>query len=92
MANKKKKKKSRAQEEENDVRSPRPNSAQPCVRASPSHRYHGEVEVTTTIKPRGTGTGVINIRPNSAREISLNVLKDMKKLQSTLRKDDLCWK
>ncbi|XP_046585534.1 centrosomal protein of 57 kDa-like isoform X2 [Haliotis rubra] len=27
----------------------------------------------------------------SSRQVSLDVLKDMKKLQTTLRKDDLCW-
>jgi hypothetical protein len=88
----KKKKKSRKIDND-EFSTPRSKSAHgTCVRASPSPRYNGEVEVTTTIKPRGCGTGVVQIRPTSAREISLNVLKDMKKLQSTLRKDDLSWK
>lgn len=87
------KKKSKKLTDNDDMSTPRPKSAYAeCVKASPSHRYNGEVEVTTTIKPRGTGSGVVQIRPTSAREISLNVLKDMKKLQSTLRKDDLSWK
>lgn len=91
LAGKRKKKKSCRDEDEEST--PRSKSFQrDCLKASPSHRYSGEVEVTTTIKPRGTGTGVVQIRPTSARDISLNVLKDMKKLQSTLRKDDLCWK
>lgn len=91
LASKKKKKKTRRESDEEST--PRPKTAHAsCVRASPSHRYNGEVEVTTTIKPRGTGIGVVQIRPSSAREISLNVLKDMRKLQSTLRKDDVCWK
>ncbi|KAL4233779.1 Centrosomal protein cep57L1 [Mactra antiquata] len=88
----KKKKKSRQVEPE-DQSTPRSKSAHSgCLRGTLSPRYNGEVEVTTTIKPRGGGSGVVQIRPSSAREISLNVLKDMKKLQSTLRKDDLCWK
>ncbi|XP_045196505.2 centrosomal protein of 57 kDa-like isoform X2 [Mercenaria mercenaria] len=88
----KKKKKSRKIDSD-EISTPRPKSAHAgCIRASPSPRYNGEVEVTTTIKPRGGGSGVVQIRPTSAREISLNVLKDMKKLQSTLRKDDLSWK
>ncbi|KAK3096863.1 hypothetical protein FSP39_004111 [Pinctada imbricata] len=52
---------------------------------------NGEVEVTTTIKTRGKSSGFIRVRPSSARDVSLNVLKDMKKLQTTLRKDDLTW-
>lgn len=55
-----------------------------------SYNTNGEVEVTTTIKTKGN-TGKVHIRPTSAREVSLNVLKDMKKLQTTLRKDDVCW-
>lgn len=86
-----KKKKSRRVVEDDEMSTPRPKSAHACLRASPSPRYNGEVEVTTTIKSRG-GSGVVQIRPSSARDISLNVLKDMKKLQSTLRKDDLSWK
>ncbi|XP_052240323.1 centrosomal protein of 57 kDa-like [Dreissena polymorpha] len=90
----KKKKKSRRNSDGDEYSTPRSGHryAHPRVSASPSPVYSGEVEVTTTIKPRGAGAGVVQIRPSSAREISLNVLKDMKKLQSTLRKDDLCWK
>ncbi|XP_061171155.1 centrosomal protein of 57 kDa-like isoform X1 [Saccostrea echinata] len=55
-----------------------------------SHQ-NGEVEVTTTIKTRGRSAGVVHVQPTNAREVSLNVLKDMKKLQTTLRKDDLAW-
>ncbi|XP_052811392.1 centrosomal protein of 57 kDa-like isoform X3 [Mya arenaria] len=98
MNNKKKRKSRKVSDASEEVTTPRARSAHSCTRAStatrasPSHRYSGEVEVTTTIKPRGTGTGIVQIRPSSARDISLNVLKDMRKLQSTLRKDDLCWK
>lgn len=55
---------------------------------------NGEVEVTTTIRTKGSK---INVRPPSApsgtsgHKVSLNVLRDMKKLQTTLRKDDLKW-
>lgn len=56
-----------------------------------TNSQNGEVEVTTTIKTKGTGAGVIRVRPSSAREVSLNVLRDMKRLQTTLRKDDLSW-
>ena len=72
---------------------PRPKSSQGSTdtKISSSPRYNGEVEVTTTIKSRGPGSGVVRVRPTSAREISLNVLRDMKKLQTTLRKDDLSW-
>ena len=37
------------------------------------------MEVTTKIKIRGRSTGVVQVRPISAREVSLNVLKDMEK-------------
>ncbi|XP_069101741.1 centrosomal protein of 57 kDa-like isoform X3 [Argopecten irradians] len=50
-----------------------------------------EVEVTTTIKTKGRGAGLVHVRPTSGREVSLNVLKDMRKLQTTLRRDDLHW-
>ncbi|OWF45927.1 centrosomal protein of 57 kDa-like isoform X2 [Mizuhopecten yessoensis] len=50
-----------------------------------------EVEVTTTIKTKGRGAGLVHVRPSSGREVSLNVLKDMRKLQTTLRRDDLHW-
>ena len=49
------------------------------------------MEVTTKIKTRGGSAGVMQVRPISAREVLLKVLKDMKKLQTTLRKDDLKW-
>lgn len=98
-ASKKKKKKSKKVDPEfEDDLPPRPKSAQHSYhssrspRVAPSPRYNGEVEVTTTIKSKGMGQGVVQIRPSSARDISLNVLKDMRKLQTTLRKDDLSWK
>ncbi|XP_060079671.1 centrosomal protein of 57 kDa-like isoform X2 [Ylistrum balloti] len=50
-----------------------------------------EVEVTTTIKTKGRGAGLVHVRPSSGREVSLGVLKDMRKLQTTLRRDDLHW-
>lgn len=93
LASKKKKKKSRPVDNYEEETTPRPRSACTSVspRSSTSHKTYGEVEVTTTIKSK-PGAGLIQIRPSSARELSLNVLKDMKKLQTTLRKDDLCWK
>ena len=92
IANKKKKKTKSAKLTDSDDLPRRPRSAQSCSpRVAKSKQYNDEVEVTTTIKPKGAGTGVVQIRPSSARQISLNVLKDMKKLQTTLRKDDLSW-
>lgn len=66
-------------------------SKQRSASANAYCHQNGEVEVTTTIKTRGRSAGVVHVRPSSAREVSLNVLKDMKKLQTTLRKDDLTW-
>ena len=66
-------------------------SRQRSVSANAYSHQNGEVEVTTTIKTRGGSAGMVQVRPTSAREVSLNVLKDMKKLQTTLRKDDLTW-
>ena len=37
------------------------------------------MEVTTKIKTRSRSAGVVQVRPISAREVSLNVLKDMEK-------------
>ena len=93
LAEKKKKKKSHKKVPDWDDTPPRPKSAQASynTKISSSPRYNGEVEVTTTIKSRGAGAGPVTVRPTSAREISLNVLKDMRKLQTTLRKDDLSW-
>ena len=79
----------------------RPNSAKqidskettPRTKSSCSNysSRNGEVEVTTTIRTKGSNVGSLHIRPKSGRQVSLNVLKDMKKLQTTLRKDDLKW-
>ncbi|KAL3884055.1 hypothetical protein ACJMK2_030278 [Sinanodonta woodiana] len=73
---------------------PRPRSAA-CYydspRSSSIERRNGEVEVTTTITTKGPGAGLVRLRPSSGREVSLNVLRDMKKLQTTLRKDDFTW-
>ena len=91
LAEKKKRKSHKKYSDFNEL--PRPKSSQGSTdtKISSSPRYNGEVEVTTTIKSRGPGSGVVRVRPTSAREISLNVLRDMKKLQTTLRKDDLSW-
>ena len=63
------------------------------------HQVAGEVEVTTTIRTKGKN--VTAMRPCSAphytaqgaskAQASLNMLKDLKKIQTTLRKDDLSW-
>lgn len=66
---------------------PRPKSA-----GAPSSVTNGEVEVTTTIKTKGRGAGTVNVRPVSASgKASLNFLKDMKKLQTSLRREDINW-
>ena len=66
-------------------------------RSSPAHhQVAGEVEVTTTIRTKGNA---VNARPTSApftvggskAQASLNLLKDLKKIQTTLRKDDISW-
>ncbi|XP_076079414.1 centrosomal protein of 57 kDa-like isoform X4 [Mytilus galloprovincialis] len=79
----------------------RPNSAKqidskettPRTKSSCSNYSsgNGEVEVTTTIRTKGSNVGKVQVRPHSGHKVSLNVLKDMKKLQTTLRKDDLKW-
>ncbi|CAC5414277.1 CEP57 [Mytilus coruscus] len=79
----------------------RPNSAKqidskettPHTKSSCSNYSsgNGEVEVTTTIRTKGSNVGKVQVRPHSGHKVSLNVLKDMKKLQTTLRKDDLKW-
>lgn len=79
----------------------RPNSAKiidskestprPKSESSNYSSRNGEVEVTTTIRTKGSGVSSVHVRPKSGRQVSLNVLKDMKKLQTTLRKDDLKW-
>ncbi|XP_033739832.1 centrosomal protein of 57 kDa-like isoform X2 [Pecten maximus] len=79
---KKKKKKS----SDNSKKIQRPKSANTNYTQTAS-----EVEVTTTIKTKGRGAGLVHVRPTSGREVSLNVLKDMRKLQTTLRRDDLHW-
>lgn len=93
VAEKKKQKKKSHKKYSDFEEPPRPKSALASynTKINSSPRYNGEVEVTTTIKSKGPGAGVVRLRPTSAREISLNVLRDMKKLQTTLRKDDLSW-
>ena len=57
----------------------------------------GEIRVTTTIKTkpgsssaRGAATSA-ELDPNSKAQNSLRLLKDLKKIQTTLRKDDISW-
>ena len=45
---------------------------------------HAEVEVKTTIRTRPT-------EPGTGTQQSLTLLRDLKKIQSSLRKDDLSW-
>ncbi|CAH1798637.1 unnamed protein product, partial [Owenia fusiformis] len=54
----------------------------------------GEVKVVTTVHTKGAATGNVVVRPSSAganARASLGLLKDMKKMQSSLRKDDISW-
>jgi hypothetical protein len=51
----------------------------------------GMVEVTTTVKTKGKGAGAI-VMPTTNRALaSLSLYKDIKKIQTTLRKDDITW-
>ena len=53
----------------------------------------GTVEVTTTVKTRGKGAGniVVSPQPTNRALASLSLYKDIKKIQTTLRKDDITW-
>ena len=60
-------------------------------------------QVTTTIRTKGKNVAVRpysapdapsnfhSVPGNSKAQASLNMLKDLKKIQSTLRKDDITW-
>ena len=71
------------------------------VKSAVAKRHHvgesevdGEVEVTTTIRTRGKGVGSVMVRPGAGTnraQGSLNLFKDLKKIQTTLRKDDISW-
>ncbi|XP_064627718.1 centrosomal protein of 57 kDa-like isoform X2 [Lineus longissimus] len=54
----------------------------------PNNENGGEVQVTTTIKTKGQSVQQLRM---SSRDSNLKMLKDMKKLQTTLRMDDLSW-
>jgi hypothetical protein len=64
------------------------------------HQVAGEVEVTTTIRTKGKNVNTLRpasasnpfrVQGSSKAQASLNMLKDLKKIQTTLRKDDLSW-
>ncbi|XP_013403341.1 centrosomal protein of 57 kDa isoform X1 [Lingula anatina] len=69
---------------------PRPQSAPPSQYTT-NGSSSGEVQVTTTIKTKGHGAGKIHAVPTAGTRAALNLLKDMRKLQTSLRKDDLSW-
>ncbi|XP_064617980.1 centrosomal protein of 57 kDa-like [Liolophura sinensis] len=52
---------------------------------------NGEVKVTTTIRASGPGSGRIKVKTSPSGKSPLTVLKDMKKLQTSLRRDDVHW-
>ena len=61
-----------------------------------SSEVDGEVEVTTTIRTKGKNVGSVMVRPGAGgcgnkAQASLNLLKDLKKIQTTLRKEDISW-
>ncbi|ELU18701.1 hypothetical protein CAPTEDRAFT_229297 [Capitella teleta] len=53
----------------------------------------GEVQVTTTVRTKGRAAGplVIGSETTSKAQASLNLYKDLKKIQTTLRQDDVTW-
>lgn len=51
----------------------------------------GEVEVTTTVRAKGRGPLVVVPDSSSKAQASLNLYKDLKKIQTTLRQDDVSW-
>ena len=71
------------------------------VPGSATTQVNGEVEVTTTIRTKGKNIGSVMVRPHSTppplttsgakAQASLNLLKDLKKIQTKLRKDDISW-
>ena len=50
----------------------------------------GEVEVVTTVKAKSLPQNLERAKSNPARQ-NLDVLQSMRKLQTSLRKDDLSW-
>ena len=77
---------------------PQPASAPSMPRAqSTAEPLHtsGEVEVTTTVRTKGgknVGSSVL-VHPTTSNraQASLNLFKDLKKIQTSLRKDDITW-
>lgn len=50
-----------------------------------------EVKVTTTVTTRGRNAGPIKIRPGEKSKESLQLLKDMQTLQTSLQRQDIRW-
>ncbi|XP_010890732.2 centrosomal protein of 57 kDa [Esox lucius] len=51
----------------------------------------GEIEVTTTVTTRGRAAGTVKVRPGDRSRNSLQLLKDMRTLQTSLRPDQPQW-
>ncbi|XP_071113318.1 centrosomal protein of 57 kDa-like isoform X1 [Haliotis cracherodii] len=67
---------------------PRPQSA---MASFPARRTCESTHSNSNPKTQCCTSRTSRQHTASARQVSLDVLKDMKKLQTTLRKDDLCW-
>ncbi|XP_078513112.1 centrosomal protein of 57 kDa isoform X2 [Lissotriton helveticus] len=60
---------------------------------SETRTLHGasEVRVTTTVTTRGMESGRVKWKPGDKGKKSLQLLKDMQTLQTSLQKDDISW-
>lgn len=68
---------------------PRPSSA--MGRLQTNHRHPHPHGGTGNVRPKSSTRSDQDRRYQDLVPPSLNMLKDMRKLQSTLRRDDLCW-
>ncbi|KAJ7995328.1 hypothetical protein DPEC_G00243410 [Dallia pectoralis] len=58
---------------------------------SPMQCGRGKVEVITTVTTRGVSAGTVKVRPRDHNKNSLQLLKDMRSLQTSLRSDQPQW-
>ena len=68
---------------------PRPSSA--MGRLQTNHRHPHPHGGAGNVRPKSSTRSDQDRRYQDLVPPSLNMLKDMRKLQSTLRRDDLCW-
>ncbi|XP_018604269.2 centrosomal protein of 57 kDa isoform X3 [Scleropages formosus] len=54
-------------------------------------RRASEVKVTTTVRTRGRAAGPVKVKPGDRSRDSLQLLRDMQSLQTSLRNDQISW-